>query len=225
MGDSEESPREMARPSPSESRFERIVLTTPPLACVVPDGVFDAYAWNRSTRLEWLRPKAWDHKTELRPDLPERLLFIFRDDIDWLPRELARYHAPAFEFDDEYLLAPYAIDDATDGLFERGVDAGSVFYLATDNLNALFWGLHDWVHFHNHGPFEARAWTEYQCDLTALSWIFENLGRIGLTETEWDALLAELRPITEARFSAEALAAPPVTRERVFALATPPSFL
>ncbi len=207
------------------SGFERITLATPPTPRVVPDGVFDAFAWSRSSRLEWLRPKAWDKTPVLAPDLPERLLFVFRSDVDWLPRELACFHAASFGFKDEYILAPYAIDDATDLLYERGVDASAVFFLATDNLNALFWGLHDWVHFHNHGPFEARAWTEYQCDLTALLWLHGNRAAIGLSVSEWEALLESLLPISRARFEAERIAAPELSPDRVFALASPATFL
>ena len=76
--------------------------------------------------------------------------------------------------DDEEALAPWAIDDATDELYAHRVRPRDALWLAADNLNALFWGLHDWAHFHNHGPFEQRAWTELQCDATALAWLWMN---------------------------------------------------
>ncbi len=205
--------------------FERVILDTRSVARVVPDGVFDAFAWSASSTLEWQRPIAWDATTQLSPDLPERLLFVFREDVDWLPRELAHYHAPKFGFTTEMILAPYAIDDATDLLYERRTSAASLMYLATDNLNALFWALHDWSHFHHHGPFEERAWTEFQCDLSALLWMHDNRERISLSTSQWSRLLEEVGVITRKRFQEEGKEAPSVTREAVFALATPRAFL
>ena len=86
---------------------------------------------------------------------------------EFLPRELARLHAFGYGLEEEWALAPYAIDDATDLLFEKRTTPNGTLWLAADGLRALAWGLHDWAHFHNHGPFEERAWTELQCDASA----------------------------------------------------------
>ena len=92
---------------------------------------------------------------------PARMVFVFRADapaaVGALPRELASLHAFGLGLQDEMALAPYAIDDATDLLFEARARPRDALWLAADNLNALFWGLHDWAHSHNHGPFEERA--------------------------------------------------------------------
>jgi hypothetical protein len=121
-----------------------------------------------------------------------------------LPHERANLHAFGLGLaDDTWALAPYAIDDATDGLFEAGVRARDVFWLAADNLNALFWGLHDWVHFHNHGPFEERAWTELQCDATALAWAHLNREALLLDDATWGRMRREVEALAASRFAAE----------------------
>ena len=53
---------------------------------------------------------------------PAELVFVFKDGADssFLPRELARFHAKGYGLEEEWALAPYAIDDATDLLYERG---------------------------------------------------------------------------------------------------------
>jgi hypothetical protein len=72
------------------------------------------------------------------------------------------------------------------------VAAREVFWLAADNLNALFWGLHDWAHFHNHGEFEERAATELQCDAAALCWLWLNRAAVPLPDAAWDRLRAQV---------------------------------
>ena len=131
---------------------------------------------------------------------PERMVFVFQGPCDFLPRELAKVHAFGYGFDEEWALAPYGIDDATDELFARAVAPRGLLFLAADNLNALFWGLHDWVHFHNHGPFEDVAWTELQCDLTALHWLAKNRERIGISSSRFGNLIHEVDEITMQRF-------------------------
>ena len=106
------------------------------------------------------------------------MVFVFHAGAacDFLPRELARLHAIGLGLEDEEALAPWGIDAATDELYAHRVTPRDAMWLAADNLNALFWGLHDWAHFHNHGPFEQRAWTELQCDASALAWLWKNKG-------------------------------------------------
>jgi len=121
----------------------------------------------------------------------------------FLPRELARLHAIGLGLGDEEALAPWAIDDATDGLFDRRIRPREVLWLAADNLNALFWGLHDWAHFHNHGPFVQIAWTELQCDASALAWLWANRDRVPLDEAGWERVRREVEGLSRARFATE----------------------
>ncbi|WP_394850351.1 hypothetical protein LZC95_23200 [Pendulispora brunnea] len=184
-------------------------LATPPLPRLVPEGVFDDFGWCASDTLEWSRPSArpFDLATPLDGSDPARMVFVFhRADHgpEFLPREMAKLHAFGMGLgDDDWALAPYAIDDATDGLWERRMRPREVLWLAADNMNALFWGLHDWSHFHNHGPFEERAWTELQCDQAALFWMWVNRGAIGLDEPAWLRMHADVLQGALARFEAE----------------------
>lgn len=132
------------------------------------------------------------------------MVFVLEDGVDFLPRELARLHAFGLGLTDEWALAPYAIDDATDELFARRCRPREAMWLAADNLNALFWGLHDWSHFHNHGPFEQRAWTELQCDVAALHWLWRNRALVGLDEPAWARIHREVIAGTLARFEGDA---------------------
>ena len=182
-------------------------LCTPAPPCIVPDGVFDDFSWCDSDELEWRRPAfRWDDATVLDGSDPARMVFVVRTRCDFLPRELARLHAPGLGLTDEEALAPWAIDDATDGLHARRVRPRDALWLAADNLNALFWGLHDWAHFHNHGPFEQRAWTELQCDASALAWLWANRDAIPLAPGTWGRVRAEAHALSRARFAAEGLA-------------------
>ncbi len=131
------------------------------------------------------------------------MVFVLREPRAFLPMELACLHAFGLGLVEEMALAPYGIDDATDGLYEYRVRPGDAMWLAADNLNALVWGLHDWAHFHNHGPFEARAWTELQCDGTALAWLRRNAGAIGLDDATLARIEGELVLLSLARFAAE----------------------
>ena len=180
-------------------------LATPSLPLLVPARVFDAFSWCASDVLEWRRPdRPFDLDSPVDGSDPTRMVFVFhRDEGDLLPRELARLHAPGLELRDEWALAPYAIDDATDTLFEKRRRPRDVLWLAADNLNALFWGLHDWAHFHNHGPFETaedRAWTEVQCDASALVWTWHARDAIGLDEARWEKLRRDVARLCTGRF-------------------------
>jgi len=186
-------------------RRTALVLATPPVPLCVPSGVFDQFGWCASHALEWARPadRPFDLATPLDGSDPARMVFVFRRDVDFLPRELAKLHAFGMGLEDEWALAPYAIDDATDELCARNARPGGLLWLAADNLNALFWGLHDWSHFHNHGPFEERAWTELQCDVAALFWTWINRDAIGLDEHAWLRMHAQVERCALARFEAE----------------------
>jgi hypothetical protein len=181
-------------------------LRTPPLPCVAPPRVFDAFGWCESEELEWRRPTArWD--AAARIDSPAaRTVFVMRRPCELLPSELARLHASGLGLETEEALAPWAIDDATDQLYAHRLRPGDFFWLAADDLNALFWGLHDWAHFHNHGPFEARAWTELQCDVCALAWLWINRNAVDLTGPVWERTRHDAAALSRARFAAEGLA-------------------
>jgi hypothetical protein len=173
--------------------------------------VFDAYAWCPSDLLEWRGPAPG-----LALDAPlaredgatwlGRMVFVLYTPCDFLPQELARLHALGLGLEDERALAPYAIDAATDELYARKVRPRDLFWLAADGINALFWGLHDWAHFHNHGLFEQRAWTELQCDGAALAWLGRNRATIGLAPARLARLEEEVLALCRARFAEEGLA-------------------
>ncbi|MDB5219151.1 MAG: hypothetical protein JWO86_7078 [Myxococcaceae bacterium] len=191
-----------------------ISLATPTVPCslerigVAMDSVFDAWAWCESDVLEWRRPatsRQLDKSMTIDAQNPADLVFVFRDGADstFLPRELARFHAKGYGLVDEWALAPYAIDDATDLLFERRVKPSTLFWVAAASLRALVWGLHDWAHFHNHGPFDEPALTELACDLVALSWLRTNRVRIGIDDTDLRRVALELAALSRTRFDAE----------------------
>lgn len=202
-------------------------LATPPAARLVPEGVFDAFGWCDSDGLEWRSPAgAWDDATPIDGSDPARMVFVTRPGAAaFLPRELACVHAFGLGLTDEEALAPWAIDDATDELYARRVRPRDALWLAADNLNALFWGLHDWAHFHSHGPFVERAWTELQCDATAVAWLWENRARVPrMTESTWERVRQSVAALSRGRFAGEGL----VLDEAVFdarrlqALCAPP---
>ncbi|HEY8039448.1 MAG TPA: hypothetical protein VIF15_06625 [Polyangiaceae bacterium] len=198
----------MQRASPAPT-VRVVQLVTPPAARLVPEGVFDAFGWCASDTLEWRAPQGrcgrWDEATPIDGSDPARMVFVTRPGVAaFLPRELACVHALGFGLTDEEALAPWAIDDATDELYARRVRPRDALWLAADNLNALFWGLHDWAHFHSHGAFEPqqRAWTELQCDATALAWLWQNRARVPLAEATWERVRGEAVALSRARFEA-----------------------
>jgi hypothetical protein len=181
-------------------------LLTPALPLLVPQGVFDAFAWCKSETLEWRRPSdRWDASTLDQAENPRGMTFVMRDGAgDFLPRELACLHAIGYGLKGEWALAPYGIDDATDLLFERQTPPQETLWLAADGLRALAWGLHDWAHFHNHGPFEERAWTELQCDASALVWLWMNRAEIpSFGDGEWERARIAIAKIASGRFAEE----------------------
>jgi hypothetical protein len=171
----------------------------------VPEGVFDAFGWCASDVLEWRAPAGtWDASTPVDGADPARMVFVLLARMaPFLPRELAAVHAFGLGLVDEEALAPWAIDDATDGLWAHRLRPGDALWLAADNLNALFWGLHDWAHFHNHGPFEQRAWTELQCDSAALVWLWANRKVIPLGDDAWEGVRRDVVALVRKRFEGE----------------------
>lgn len=186
-----------------------VVVETPPPRCVVPVGVFDDFAWCESDVLEWRRPaSAWDDATRIDGADPARMVFVLRRPSELLPTELACVHAFGLGLVEERALAPWAIDDATDTFHTTRVRPRDLLWLAADNVNALFWGLHDWAHFHNHGPLAERAWTELQCDATALAWMFLNRAQLPVALAHLDRVAGEVEALTRARFASEGLTFP-----------------
>lgn len=203
----------MARDSIAGSRAKRIpaatmasalvrttILATPPLPLLVDPSVFDGFNWARSSSLEW-RCLGELRDNPLSED-PSRMAFVFRspEGVNNVPAELARLHVGrAYGLEDELCLAPFAIDDATDQLFEQRIEPASALWLATDNLDGLYWGLHDWAHFHCHGAFYERVANELQCDAAALAWLWINREQIGIDHPRWSRLRADVLAAHERR--------------------------
>jgi hypothetical protein len=188
--------------------------------------VFDAWAWCESDVLEWRTPatsRQLDKSVVIDSENPADLVFVFREGADstFLPRELARFHARGYGLEEEWALAPYAIDDATDLLYERRVPPREMFWLAAPSLRALVWGLHDWAHFHNHGPFDEPALTELACDLVALEWLRLNREVVGVDEADLDRVARELAALSRSRFEAERKTSPVADLDALFAAPYP----
>lgn len=194
-----------------------------PLDASIGQRVFDAWGWCASDTLEWRMPSSTDHRpidTSIGIDSqnPADLVFVFKDSADssFLPRELARFHAKGYSLEEQWALAPYAIDDATDLLYERRIRPGDMFWLAAPSLRALVWGLHDWAHFHNHGPFDEPALTELACDLVALEWLRINAARVGVGVGDIDRVALELAALSRVRFEAEGATSPVADLDALF---------
>jgi hypothetical protein len=217
--------RQQAVPSVFQVR-----LATPPIPpvdrSIEEAAVFDAFGWCASRDLEWRHAAPlWDATTRIDGSNPARMVFVVRREAArlaaFLPREPAHVHALGLGLTDEEALAPWAIDDATDELYARRIPPRDLLWLAADNLNALFWGLHDWAHFHNHGPFEPgqRAMTELQCDAAALVWLriardrgdvtpsFDHAASRGRAVVQrsdaWERVRREVAALSRSRFESE----------------------
>lgn len=186
-----------------------MLLSVPKIPCLVPAGVFDAdgFGWCASDVLEWRKPPgAFALDPEVDATNPAGMIFVLRGAAmaPYLPRELACLHLTGLGFgDDDWALAPYGIDDATDLLFEHRQRPADALWLATNSLAGLVWGLHDWAHFHAHGPFEERAWTELQCDASALVWLFINRASAEIDEALWERVRASVVQLARTRFDEE----------------------
>lgn len=204
----------------------RVLLATSEEDRAREERVFDAWAWCESDVLEWRMPatsRQLDKSVIIDAENPADLVFVFRDGADstFLPRELARFHAKGYGLDEEWALAPYAIDDATDLLHERRVPPRELFWLAAASLRALVWGLHDWAHFHNHGPFDEPALTELACDLVALEWLRLNRDTVGVDDLDLARVARELATLSRSRFDAEGMRAPVPDLDALFAAPYP----
>jgi hypothetical protein len=181
----------------------RTILATPAVPRVVPEFVFDAFGWCASETLEWGRPENWAVDSEVTAQNPPGMVFVLRAPCAFLPQELADLHMPRMGLADRWALAPYGIDDATDALFEHRAVPESLLWLAASDLPGLVWGLHDWAHFHNHGPFEERALTELQCDVAALVWLWVNRAAVGIVDPAWHRVREALAAVAGRRFAEE----------------------
>lgn len=187
-------------------------IATPPLRRLVEAAVFDDFRWCSPTTLTLRLPEG---RLPAGPDPTSRnppgLAFVFSDSsaISSLPRELAHLHVGRLSTEEEWCLAPWGIDAATDGLWEERAEPSANFSLAVTTLEALFWGLHDWVHFHHHGPFERVAETELQCDFGALAWIAWNRAILPIDEPAFAPLAKAVAKLAAARLVGEGLAVPP----------------
>lgn len=200
------------------------VPALPRMARIVPEGIFDAWSWCKSDVLEWRRPGGSGPlfvEQTIEGSNPPGLAFVMHEECSFLPRELARLHAFGYGLNDELALAPYAIDDATDLLYEHRKRPREVFWLAASTLEALVWGLHDWVHFHNHGPFDQPAMTELQCDMVALAWLRTNAERIGIDDAAVAKVARDLAALSRRRFAEENMASPIADLDGLFAGAYP----
>jgi len=213
--------------SPGESTRAELATPALPRPTLTPDGVFDAWSWCASDVLVWRRPtnaRALDTRDEVTADNPPELLFVVHEGVDasFLPREKAHLHLPAYRFDEDvWALAPWAIDDATDLFYERKVRPRDVLWLAASSLRALVWGLHDWVHFHNHGPFDDPPHTELACDLVALAWLRANRLTLGIDEADVARVQRELAELSTVRFRDAGRAPPTTDLHGVFASSYP----
>ncbi len=189
----------------TRTHVELVRLSTPLLPRLVPAATFDAFGWCESDWLDWRRDEDFEVASATTAQNPAGMAFVFVADCAYLPRELARLHVGALATPDEWALAPYGIDDATDELYQHRDRPRDVLCLAAKNLDALVWGLHDWCHFHNHGPFDSPAWTEVQCDASALVWLWQNRALIGLEPDEWEGRREQLLAVARCRFIREGL--------------------
>src|ERR1700722_16572357 len=130
-----------------ESTRRVVWLETPPIRSIVPPGGFDGLGWCASDRLEWGSPAgvALDLGTAITAANPPGMVFVMRGaeeveekDAAFLPRELASLHVAGMGLTTEWALAPWAIDDATDLLYEprheHRARPGERLWLATASL-------------------------------------------------------------------------------------------
>lgn len=175
------------------SAIEPVWLQTPPLPLLVAPETFDDFGWCPSDVLAWRCPTPSLTLNDLDDALPLGMAFVFHAPWEALPAELAWLHvgrrnADALGLGESMALAPYALDDATDAFHAHRRRPRDTLWLVTDNANALYWSLHDWSHFHNHGSFDDRPSTELQCDAAALYWLWINRARAGVPDAHWERL-------------------------------------
>lgn len=178
-------------------------LSTTSVECLVDAAVLPAFEWSTPRWLDVCLIDPFDRDSPITADNPPRMLFhVHSANTLALPTELGALHLAGLDSDLQ-VLAPWAIDDATDRLFATQTPAEEVLALITDSLRGVFWGLHDWAHFHSHGPFERVAETELQCDLAALAWMWDNREVLTLDAQTMLALATRVAELWRARFRAE----------------------
>jgi hypothetical protein len=184
-----------------EHRFD-----VPPIPCIVSAETFDfdGFGWCASTTLAVRMSSSLSHAEPVTGENPGEMLFLLRGEALFLPKELAYLHLADLspEARGEWSLAPYAIDDATDELFARKLSPAPWMTLVTRSVRGLFWGLHDWSHFHNHGPFTNIPETELQCDVAALHWMRLNMNAWGGSRGELQGIASHVFAHALKRFTA-----------------------
>ncbi len=185
--------------------MQKARLSTAPIQRLVDSAVLPDFEWAEPRWLDVLLPVAGlATQDPITADNPPRMLFLVAADAAVaLPTEPAALHFQGLP-SEANVLAPWAIDAATDALFAARAPAKDVLVLATDSLRGVFWGLHDWAHFHSHGPFERVAETELQCDVAALVWLWDNRDALGVTRAHHARIVGDVTGLWRARFTAEA---------------------
>ena len=185
-------------------------LSTGSIERLVDSAVLPAYEWTAPRWLDLHVPRGgMDLESRITADNPPRMLFVLASHCTLaLPAESGPLHLGTLPADSR-VLAPWAIDAATDLLFETQTPPEELLSLATDSLRGVFWGLHDWAHFHSHGPFERIAETELQCDVSALVWLWEARAELAIDLARYAAVVTDVVGIWEERFRAEGLAHDP----------------
>lgn len=184
--------------------MQKARLSTAPIPRLVDSAVLPDFEWAAPRWLDVLLPDAGvDPRDAVTADNPPRMLFLVAEGAAvTLPTEPGALHLPGLP-DAARVLAPWAIDDATDAFFEARVPPEEVLVLATDSLRGLFWGLHDWAHFHSHGPFDRVAETELQCDVAALVWLSDNRAALAVAPLQLERIAADVVALWHDRFTAE----------------------
>lgn len=178
-------------------------LSTGSIERLVDSAVLPAHEWTRPRWLDVLTPATLDMDSQITADNPPRMLFVLASTATLdLPAESGVLHFRELP-EHSRVLAPWAIDDATDRLFETRTPPEELLCLATDSLRGLFWGLHDWAHFHSHGPFERIAETELQCDVAALVWLWEARASFSIDAQRYARVVEDVLAIWRERFMAE----------------------
>lgn len=199
----------MGAPDATPAAVQNARLSTGPVSRLVDAAVLPDHEWATPRWLDVTFPDVFDRKERVTADNPPRMLFVLSPTCAVeLPSESGILHMRELDADSR-VLAPWAIDDATDRLFLASTAPEPIMSLATDSLRGLFWGLHDWAHFHSHGPFERIAETELQCDVAALVWLWEARATFLVDESTYARIVADVLALWQQRFSAEARAHDP----------------
>jgi hypothetical protein len=204
---------------------ENLELIVPPFPLQVRAEVFDGFGWCSSTTLRLSLPARrhelqWKALDRINFDNPAGMYFVRTHGARCeLPEEDASGHSAHWALAGRRILAPWAIDDATDALYAQRIVPRLELELWANDVAGVYWGLHDWVHFHNHGAFDDRPATELQCDLTALDWIHRNRQLLSLDAQCISTLVLRIRDLNAHRFSTAGRMSEYATLEPAFLLA------